>query len=240
MKCDLPKTMPHLALTGLLGLALVGSVHGQAAHEPHALAAQPQMSSQAALAQLEAGNQRYQSGHLEHPHQDASRRGELATGQHPFAVILGCADSRTSPEVLFDQGLGDLFVIRLAGNVVDDEVLASMEYAVEHLGTALIVVLGHERCGAVKAAVETLASKSEGPGHLGTLVAAIRPAVEASPKGDAEAACKQNIANVVQAVRSSEPILHEVVAAGKASVVGAYYDLDTGAVTFLEAPTKKP
>jgi len=239
MKRGLPKTMPHLALTGVVGLALVASVYVRAAHGHHD-AAQPQVSPQAALAQLETGNQRYRSGHLQHPRQDAHRREELANSQHPFAVILGCADSRTAPEVLFDQGLGDLFVIRVAGNVVDDAVLASMEYAVEHLGTGLIVVLGHERCGAVKAAVETVASKGQAPGHLGSLVAAIRPAVEAVLKGDAEAACQRNIANVVQAVRTSEPVLHEEVAAGKISVVGAYYDLDTGAVTISESTTKKP
>jgi len=240
MKCILPKAMARLASTGVLGLGLVGSVRGQAARDHAPAAHQPQMSAQAALAELKAGNQRYQSGHLQHPRQDAKRREELATSQQPFAIILGCADSRTSPEVLFDQGLGDLFVIRVAGNVVDDDVLASMEYAVEHLGTALIVVLGHERCGAVKAAVETVASMGEAPGHLGSLIAAIRPAVEAAPKDDAEAACKQNIVNVVRAVDMSEPILHEVVAAGRASVVGSYYDLDTGVVTFLDSNTKKP
>ena len=95
--------------------------------------------------QLLDGNARFVSGRSTHPHQDGQRRAELAVGQKPFAVVIGCADSRTSPEILFDQGLGDLFVVRLAGNIVDDAALGSVEYAVEHLGARLIVVLGHEK-----------------------------------------------------------------------------------------------
>jgi carbonic anhydrase len=98
-----------------------------------------------------AGNQRYVQHKEEHPDQSPARRSELEAGQHPFAVILGCADSQVSPELLFDQGLGDLFVIRVAGNIVDDAVLGSIEYAVEHLGTKLIMVTGHEKCAAVSA-----------------------------------------------------------------------------------------
>jgi carbonic anhydrase len=187
-----------------------------------------------ALARLKAGNQRFIAGKLQHPHQNPKRRTELATGQRPFAIVLGCADSRTPPEVLFDQGLGDLFVIRVAGNVVDDHVLASIEYAVDHLGAQLIVVLGHQRCGAVQAAKETLDSKAEAPAHINSLVAAIQPAVEATRGADLESTVKANTGNVVQSLRSSEPALKKEVEAGAITVLGAYYDLDTGAVVFTE------
>ena len=147
--------------------------------------------------------------------------------------MLGCADSRTSPAVVFDQGLGDIFVIRVAGNVLDDDVLGSIEYAVEHLGARLIVVLGHQRCGAVTAARETIASKAEAHGHIQSLVKAIKPAVEATIGADVEATAKANVLNVVQALQNSAPILKPMVAAGAVSVVGAHYNLDTGAVEFF-------
>jgi carbonic anhydrase len=187
-----------------------------------------------ALARLKAGNQRFVAGKLQHPHQNPRRRTELATGQRPFAIVLGCADSRTSPEVLFDQGLGDLFVVRVAGNILDDHVLGSIEYAVDHLGAQLIVVLGHQRCGAVQAAKETLDSKAEAPAHINSIVAAIQPAVEATRGADVEATIKANTDNVVQSLRSSEPVLKKEVEAGAITVLGAYYNLDTGAVVFPE------
>jgi carbonic anhydrase len=187
-----------------------------------------------ALQRLKAGNQRFVAGKLQHPNQSPKRRTELATGQRPFAIVLGCADSRTSPEVLFDQGLGDLFVVRVAGNVIDDHALASIEYAVEHLGARLIVVLGHQRCGAVQAAKETLDSKAEAPAHINSLVTAIRPAVEATRGADVESTIKANIENVVQSLRSSEPVLKKEVESGAVTVLGGYYNLDTGAVSFAE------
>jgi len=187
-----------------------------------------------ALVRLKAGNQRFIAGKLQHPHQNPKRRAELVTGQRPFAIVLGCADSRTSPEVLFDQGLGDLFVVRVAGNILNDHVLGSIEYAVEHLGAQLIVVLGHQHCGAVQAAKETLDSKAEAPAHLNSLVTAIQPAVEATRGADLEATIKANIENVVQSLRSSEPVLKKEVKAGAITVLGAYHDLGTGAVAFTE------
>lgn len=183
---------------------------------------------------LAEGNARFVSGHSLHPRQGADRRAELATSQHPFAVVLACADSRTGPELVFDQGLGDLFVVREAGNIIDDHTLGSIEYAVEHLHSPLIVVLGHERCGAVAAARDTVAANGHAPGHIASLVAAIRPAVEATAGQDAEATCKANIRNMVKAVAGSEPILHHLATGGTIVVVGAYYDLDAGTVTFLE------
>ncbi len=202
-------------------------------------AAAPKVSAADALAQLKAGNQRFVSGKLEHPNQTAARRLDLAAGQHPFAIVLACADSRTAPELVFDQGLGDVFVLRVAGNVLNDETIGSIEYAVEHLGSPLIVVLGHERCGAVAAARDTIAAKAQAPGHIQSLVKAIQPAVEATQGADVDATIKANVQNVAQALRASAPILKEKVAAGGLTVRGARYDLDTGAVEFFEdAPAK--
>src|SRR5262252_9569528 len=154
----------------LLLLALPGALFAWAQE------ASPALSADEALKKLIAGNERYVRAKVNHPDESLARRKELTTGQHPFAVILGCADSRVSPELLFDEGLGDLFVIRVAGNIVDDAVLGSIEYAVEHLDTKLIVVLGHEKCGAVSAAVEG----GDVPGHLKALVAAIQASVLAT------------------------------------------------------------
>jgi carbonic anhydrase len=183
---------------------------------------------------LSEGNARFVSGHTDHPRQDVERRAELANAQHPFAVILACADSRTGPELVFDQGLGDLFVVREAGNVLDDHTIGSIEYAAEHLHTPLIVVLGHERCGAVAAARDTIAAKGHAEGHIASLVEAIRPAVEATGGQNADATCRANIRNTVHELEASEPLLHHMVEKGELAIVGAYYDLDTGEVTFLQ------
>ena len=187
-----------------------------------------------ALAKLMAGNQRYVRHKEQHPDQSLTRRKELRSAQHPFAVILGCADSRVSPELLFDEGLGDLFVIRVAGNIVDDAVLGSIEYAVEHLGTKLVMVLGHEKCGAVSAAVEGGAAA----GHISALVAAIQPSVEASGKepGDRIHNCViAHARRVAQQVRESEPVLKDLVEKHGVKVVAADYALDSGKVNLLDA-----
>jgi carbonic anhydrase len=209
-----------------------------------------------AISRLKEGNGRFASGNPQHPHESseertqmatkshenlgmsaadaAKQREELANAQRPFAVIVGCADSRVPPEIVFDQGLGDLFVLRVAGNVIDDHSLGSVEYAVDHLGVRLMVVLGHQRCGAVKAAKETIAAKGKAPAHIQSLVTAIRPAVEATASGDLEATVKANVKDVVQALRSSTPVLKAKVDSGDVRVAGAYYSLDTGTVTFLD------
>lgn len=186
-----------------------------------------------ALAKLMAGNQRYVRHEQQHPNQSLARRKELGKGQHPFAVILGCADSRVSPELLFDQGLGDLFVIRVAGNIVDDAILGSIEYAVEHLDSKLVMVLGHEKCGAISAAVEGIAA-----GHIQAVVAAIQPSVEASGKepGDRIQNCViANARRVARQVRESEPVLKESVEKHGVKVVAAHYALDSGKVNLLDA-----
>jgi len=187
-----------------------------------------------AISRLKEGNSRYTSGNLQHPGQTAEQRTELAKTQHPFAAIVSCSDSRVPPEIVFDQGLGDLFVVRVAGNVINEEGLGSIEYTVDHLGTRLILVLGHQRCGAVDAAKQTIAAKGKAPGHIQSLVTAIKPAVEATAKDDLDTTIKANVKNVVQTLRSSTPILKAEVDSGKIQVVGGYYSLDTGAVTFLD------
>ena len=137
----------------------------------------------AALAKLTEGNKRFADSKVSTGKPTAARRAETAQTQHPFAIIVGCADSRTSPEIVFDQNLGDLFVVRTAGNLVDDYALGTIEYGVEHLGARLVVVLGHQRCGAVKAALEG----ESAPGHINALVRDIQPAVKAvkNKQGDA-------------------------------------------------------
>jgi carbonic anhydrase len=197
----------------------------------------PALSADDSLKRLIAGNERYVRAKMNHPDESLARRKELTTGQHPFAVILGCADSRVSPELLFDEGLGDLFVIRVAGNIVDDAVLASIEYAIEHLGTKLIVVLGHEKCGAVTAAVEG----GKQPGHLAALTAAIRPAVDAAAKqpGDKIHNCViANARRVARQIRESEPVLKEYVDGKGVKVVAADYELDTGKFRLLDTETQ--
>ncbi|MCP4344273.1 MAG: carbonic anhydrase [Desulfobacterales bacterium] len=184
-----------------------------------------------ALKRLKDGNQRYVEQKLTHPNQTAERRAELSGGQSPYAVILGCSDSRVPPEVIFDQGMGDLFVIRVAGNIADDVVLGSIEYAAEHLHAPLIVVMGHSKCGAVSA----VASGAELDGHLPSLGKIIQPAVD-KVKGNAgdlvTNAVKTNAEMTADLLRTSEPVLSNLVKAGKVDVVTAYYDLDTGICEF--------
>jgi carbonic anhydrase len=138
------------------------------------------------------------------------------------------------PETVFDEGLGDLFIVRVAGNVLNDEGLGSIEYGVDVLGARLIVVLGHQSCGAVDAAMKTVAAKGKAPGHIQSLVTAIKPVVDSRAKGDLDTMIKANVKHVVDALRSSTPILKARVDSGEIRVVNAYYSLDSGSVTFLD------
>jgi carbonic anhydrase len=217
----------------LLSITLLGTNQFVRAADP-AHSDQPSVAPAEAISKLKEGNGRYTSGNVQHPGQTAERRTELAKTQHPFAAVVSCSDSRVPPEIIFDQGLGDLFIVRVAGNVINDEGLGSIEYTVDHLGTRLVLVLGHQRCGAVDAARETIAAKGKAPGHIQSLVTAIKPAVEATAKDDLETTIKANVKNVVQALRSSTPILKAEVDSGKIQIIGGYYSLDTGAVTLLD------
>ena len=184
------------------------------------------VSADAALAKLKEGNLRFASSEVSQSKPTAARRAETAQEQHPFAIILGCADSRTAPELIFDQNLGDLFVIRTAGNLVDDHALGSIEYAVAHLGARLVVVLGHQRCGAVKAALES----DHAPGHIESLVRDIQPAVKAAKgkPGDALSATVTENAREVAAQIKAKAALGDL--AKEVRIVSAVYDLDTGKI----------
>jgi carbonic anhydrase len=210
--------------------------HG--AKSDHGHSAPEGLSASESLIRLESGNKRYVSGLLTHPNQGGERRKELAGGQKPFAIILGCADSRATPEIIFDQGLGDLFVIRVAGNIVDNVGLGSIEYAVDHLGTKLIVVLGHENCGAVKAAREVVITRARVQAHIDTIVEEIKPAVLRTKAGDVDSTVWANIDDVVEKLSKSDPILRKKVKSGQIKVIGARYDLDTGLVEFRSPLSK--
>jgi carbonic anhydrase len=188
------------------------------------------MNGDEALRRLLAGNERFQRGEPEHPRQDGRRRRELLAGQHPFAAILGCADSRISPEILFDQGLGDLFVIRTAGNTLSREGLASIEYALAHLDTPLVVVLGHSHCGAVTAALAGGEPASPALAELtATLHRSFRDALQ-DPGPQNLKAEEANLASVVAQLRTAEPVVAPRVRQGRARVVGMHYRQEDGSV----------
>ncbi len=193
----------------------------------------PNLPPTVALNKLVAGNARYAAGHVQHPHQGGARRAEVAKGQKPFAIVVGCADSRTSPELVFDQGLGDVFVTRLAGSIVDDAALGSIEYGVDHLGASVIVVLGHGRCGAVDAAMKG----GKLPGKIGAVVKPILPAVAAAKKSGnptLEAAINENARRTATSLTARSAILASGVKAHTLKIVPACYDLDNGRVTLLK------
>ena len=194
--------------------------------------AETAVTGDSVLAELKAGNLHHARHQYQHPHESNARQRELVTAQHPHAEILSCADSRVPPEIVFDQGLGDLFVVRVAGNVATDTEIGSLEYGAEHLHIPLLVVLGHESCGAVTAAVQGGGAE----GHIAALVNLIKPAVDKSRgmPGDTVAnAVRVNVQMVVQQLRASTPVLSELVAQGKLKIIGGVYSLQTGKVTWL-------
>lgn len=193
-----------------------------------------------AIERLQVGHARFLCGKADHPNTTSdARRTAFSEGQHPFATILACSDSRVPVERIFDQGFGDLFVIRVAGNVTAPHQAGSIEYAVEHLHTPLLVVLGHRGCGAVKAALET--PDAAGHGNIGSIVQAIAPSTaqarNANPRMSSEQlwgeAVKANVANVMDELMRSSPIIQEAVRGGHLRVVGAVYDIESGALTWL-------
>jgi carbonic anhydrase len=230
------------AAGGALALAAIASSSStslvSAAIQPSttARAETPSVSAGDALTMLMDGNARYVASKAEHPAQTADRREEVAKGQHPFAVILACADSRVGPELIFDRGLGDLFVIRVAGNIADEGALGSIEYALEELGVPLVMVLGHERCGAVKATLDLAEAGGTAPGHIASLVDGIKPIVdEAKAQGGdiLDNAVRANVKHVTGELKENEPILAEFVHDEKVKIVGARYDLDSGVVEII-------
>ena len=187
-----------------------------------------------ALKLLLAGNQRFAAGNLNSVARDeiAQRRAELVQGQKPFAIVLCCSDSRVGPELVFDQELGNIFVVRTAGEVLDAAGIGSIEYAVAHLGSPLLLVLGHEHCGAVAAAV----ADAKEPGHIASIVKAIRPAVaktKGQPGDPLQNAVRANVQDIAARLRNTSPILSEKVKAGRLKIMGATFSLGTGKVELV-------
>ncbi|SCL37235.1 carbonic anhydrase [Micromonospora pallida] len=201
-------------------------------------AQQPPTSPVQALAELQAGNRRFVTGSPLHPNQDAGHRAAVADGQHPFAVVLGCSDSRLAAEIIFDRGLGDLFVVRTAGHVVGAEVLGSVEYAVTVLDTPLVVVLGHDSCGAVQAAREADGTGTTPPGYLGAVVGAVVPSVRrAAREGttDVDRIVDIHIEHTVEVLLEQSVTLNRAVQEGRCAVVGMSYRLAAGGVRVVHS-----
>ena len=189
-----------------------------------------------ALQRLIDGNRRYAADESpEDMHSHAVSRRLSIDDQHPFAIVLGCSDSRVPIEIVFGQGLGDLFVIRVAGNILNDHVIGSIEYAIEMFGSPLVVVLGHSKCGAVTAAVEAVSSGRDPHARIATIVEAIRPAIQ--PIGDEEdpieMAIAQNVRSVTAVLQHTEPIIAGARSLARVAVVGGVYHLSTGLVSLL-------
>ena len=188
-----------------------------------------------ALQELQEGNQRFVNGQMQHPGQTPQRRHQLAQFQQPFAVILACSDSRVPAELVFDQGLGDLFVIRVAGNIVDAAVLGSIEYAVDHLATPLVVVMGHQSCGAVSATLESLQHNTTPHNDIAVLVSKIAPAVAVAEQRPGDLLDNTIRANAEQSRDAivNAPEVKQALDSGAPKVVAGYYDLDAGTVTII-------
>ncbi len=191
------------------------------------------------LERLTQGNQRYVASTTVCHEDWSAKRSALLEGQKPFAVIVACSDSRVPPEIVFDQSLGDLFVVRVAGNIVDDFAIGSIEYGVNILGANLVLVLGHSNCGAVQAALKGMKFDN----HIQEVLNAIQPAIVATKNesGDLlEKAIKANVKIVEEKLKSSKPLLAKLIEAGTLRISGAYYDLKSGKVEFLDKPSVNP
>ena len=218
-------------VTGAIGTGILAACAGTDLGKRAPTIAQNDLTPDAALQKLIDGNKRFVERRRQNPNQTLARVTEVAQTQTPYAAILGCADSRFPAEIIFDRGIGDLFVCRVAGNVATPEELGSLEFGTVVLGAKVIMVVGHESCGAVKAAV----AGSPVPGQIGSLIDAIKPAADSTrllPGDRVENAVKANI--VLQAKRVKESaVISQLILQGKLLVVGGYYDLDTGAVTII-------
>lgn len=234
-----PASPSRRAALGMMGaLSLLGmssvarAVHAKAPPKPSNV-----LSPDQAIQRLMQGNKRYSSGETINRNFGPTR-AVLAGGQNPYASILSCADSRVSPELCFDESTGDLFVTRVAGNYVTNDILASLEYGVAVLDTPLIMVLGHTSCGAVSATVSALEDKTEFSGHIQTIVSALMPSVRAAAaqphKGSLlQAATIENIKHNVKSLQEATPIVSKAVQSGKVKVIGGLYHLETGTVDLV-------
>jgi carbonic anhydrase len=215
---------------------LTASVIGFAGLAGASDAVAPTVTPDQALKNLKDGNARYLAGKSQHPRQDARRRAETVSGgQHPFAIILSCADSREPVEILFDQGIGDLFVVRVAGNVADVDELGTMEYGADHLGAPLIVVLGHAKCGAVTAVVKGEHVSGNIPALVDNIIPAATKSKAKNLTGDAliADAVKANVMQSIEDTFINSDVLRERVAGGKLKILGAVYDLEKGTVEWM-------
>ena len=225
------------AFLRLAGATLAGAALTACAQSPAAttVAEPPVTNPDEALARLQEGNQRYVALQATHPNQTGSRRSELAQSQKPFAIVFGCVDSRAAPELVFDRGLGDLFVIRTAGHVLDNAALGSIEFGVAELKIPLLLVLGHERCGAVSASIESIEKHVEAPDQIAALVKGIAPAVEKAhgQAGDqVDNVVRANTELTVAQLKATR-ILADALSKGALKIVGGRYDLDTGMVEVI-------
>lgn len=226
----------RVACCGTLGLA--GSLSLRSAHAVEER--KTPLTPDEALARLKQGNDDFLSDKPRRSTQDHDRRLKIARGQKPFAVLVGCSDSRVPPELLLGAGLGELFIVRNAGNTIDTAAVGSIQYGVLVLGAPLVVVLGHERCGAVEAALKVVRENAVFPGKIGQMIepilpAAIRATSRSGLEGDAllDAAVEENVRRTVGRLRHSDPLLVDRLNAGKLKIVGANYDLDDGKVEFF-------
>ncbi len=225
------------ALKVAAGLAIAASLGSASAKEEGAGKPKPNaIGADAALRRLIEGNARYVANKPAHRDFSAGR-AERTRSQYPIAAVLSCADSRVAPEFAFDQGPGDLFVVRLAGNFANDEGLASLEYAVKFLGVPLVMVLGHSNCGAIGAAIKVVEDNAELPGHLPGLIQSIKPAVEAakakSPLDLLAVTITENVALNVKRLETAQPLLASFAQTKQVKIVGGVYDLANGKVGLL-------
>jgi len=229
--------LPRRKFLALLGAALSLPALGRTAEKGAPPKPQNVISSDAALERLMKGNNRYVHGNMQR-HDFAAERAALAKGQNPFASILSCADSRIGPEFAFDAGRGDIFVCRIAGNFASAEMIASLEYSVAVLNSPLILVLGHQACGAVDSTIKQVKDGASFPGQIPSLTEALTPAVQAvaNQPGDLLVnAIKENVVLTIQKLQTAEPILSEAVNQKKLKVVGGVYDLKTGKVELVNS-----
>ncbi|MBT2402913.1 MULTISPECIES: carbonic anhydrase [unclassified Streptomyces] len=221
-----------LLRTAVAGTAAAGSVLGlgsvfpASAAPPEPAAGDRPATPEQALRRLEAGNRRWRTYRQEHPHESPSLRLQLTRGQHPFAIVLGCVDSRVPPELVFDQGLGDLLTVRSAGEVLDEAVLGSIAYGVLELDIPLVLVMGHQSCGAVSAAVHADETGEQLPAHIQYLAEQIRPSIDHSQHGEARVnAAIDTHARRTRRRLAAEPDIARRIATGRLAVVAARYEL---------------
>jgi carbonic anhydrase len=229
-KCVEP-TRFHLSRRGLLGVVSAALVAAAAGPAP-----EPTITGDQALQRLMEGNARYHTNKT-HLRDFAAGRAARVTTHRPIASILSCADARVGPELIFDQEPGNLFVVRVAGNILQEEGLASFEYAAQFLGSPMIFVLGHSLCGAVDATIKVVKDNATLPGHLPGLIDQIKPAVQAAeqtnPANLLDAAIAENVRRTMKNVTNAQPMISEMVANGKIKVAGGVYEIATGKVTLI-------